>query len=114
MELPSNKSIQPIATLRREDMTMIHKTCQTIENAISAAMEIAIDWGDSAGDLTNDVWYRGSKDDHDLVPSAYWKDVDELSSIISFNQVVRNLTDTRGFDEWDYYCLARHHGIPDY
>ena len=91
---------------------MIHVTCNTIEETISAAMKITIDWGDGISDLTEDVWYRGSTDCNDLLPSAYRKDVDELSATISFTQMVRSITDTRDFNAWDYYCLARHHVIP--
>ena len=91
---------------------MLHRACKTIEEAMLVAMEIGTYWGDRDGDATTDIWFRGAKAPYDLLPSAYRKNIDELSSITSFNQVVRNMTMTQGFDGWDYYCLARHHGIP--
>ena len=56
---------------------------------------------------------RGVNDTYDLLPSAYWKtNAEEYSSFTTFVQLVRNISNTSGFTTWDYYCLARHHGIP--
>jgi hypothetical protein len=93
-------------------MNMLHRKCKTIEEAMSVAIGISLEWGNNEKDPTTDVWFRGAKAPLDLLPSAYRKDIDELSSIVTFNQLVRNMTITSGFDDWDYYCLARHHGIP--
>jgi hypothetical protein len=94
---------------------MIVRKCKTITEAISAALSISLDWGNKNKDPTTDIWYRGVKDNtHNLIPSAYYSgpNVDEYSRFISFKQVVRNLIDTSNFDNWDFYCLARHHGLP--
>jgi hypothetical protein len=86
--------------------------CRTLHGAAEVAVSIAIQWGDRTNDPTLDIWYRGANDNYDLVPSSYWKDADEWSSFVTFSQLVRSTTDSTGFDRWDYYCLARHHGIP--
>ena len=91
---------------------MLKEKCKTTEEAISASMDIAKRWGDADDDPTVDIWFRGATETHDLLPSAYRNQADELSSTLTFNQLVRNMTETSGFDDWDYYCLARHHGIP--
>jgi hypothetical protein len=98
----------------QHDGAMITTECKSVYNAAETAMSIAIEWGDKQNDPTIDVWYRGVNDGgYDLLPSSYWKkDVDETSSLNIFKQLVRNVADTRGFNDWDYYCLARHHGIP--
>ena len=89
----------------------IHQ-CHSVSEAADKAVAIATAWGDAFGDRAIDIWFRGATATHDLLPSSYWRDADEWSSVLTFNQLVRNITDTRGFDEWDYYCLARHNGIP--
>jgi hypothetical protein len=93
---------------------MLIETCTTLDEAISTASTIAKTWGDSFRDPTLDVWFRGVSDVHELHPSAYWKTpaIEEYSSFATFVQLVRNLSDTSGFNKWDYYCLARQHGIP--
>lgn len=89
-------------------------TCKSISEAVNRATKVAIKWGDNNNDPTTDIWYRGVNDNYDLVPSCYWKkflDFEE-SALLTFEQLVRNITDTSGFNAWDYYCLARHHGLP--
>jgi hypothetical protein len=96
-----------------EEVRMLHERCSSIDKAIRLAGEIARNWGNEVGDPTLDVWFRGAKDTWGLQPSACWRtDVDEYSSFTTFVQLVRNVTDTANFSDWDYYCLARHHGIP--
>ena len=86
--------------------------CNSVGEAISKAQEVAFGWCTDTGDELLDVWFRGVKDNYDLLPTNYWKGNDEWSSLATFGQLVRNIADTTGFDEWDDYCLARHHGIP--
>jgi len=87
--------------------------CKTIEEAIAKGMEIVTLWGKSENDMTTDVWFRGVPDNElELQPSAYWKKADENSTFVSFKQIVPTMVDTKTFDSWDFYCLARHHGIP--
>lgn len=88
-------------------------SCSSLIQAIETALKISCDWGDCNSDPTDDIWYRGANDTYDLIPSAHWrKNVDEYSSVITFRQLVSNYINTYGYDEWDYYYLARHHGIP--
>ncbi|MEM8945757.1 MAG: FRG domain-containing protein [Planctomycetota bacterium] len=94
-------------------MPIINPQCSSLHEAIEKALDISCKWGDFANDPTDDIWYRGAKDSFDLLPSAYWKEVDdEYSSLITFRQLVSNYMDTAGYDDWDYYYLARHHGLP--
>ena len=92
---------------------MLIETCTTLDEAFVVASRIAKNWGDSFSDPTLDVWFRGANNNYDLLPSAHWKTkIDEYSSFAPFVQLVRNISNTSGFTKWDYYCLARHHGIP--
>ena len=89
------------------------ETATSIFDCLRIATEIAISWGDEHSDPTLDIWYRGVNDNYDLLPSAYWNSkAEEYSSFLTFTQLARNITETSGFNVWDYYCLARHHGIP--
>ncbi|TWT30504.1 FRG domain protein [Posidoniimonas corsicana] len=92
---------------------MVEVTCSTIASAIETAITISRQWGDSCSDETNDVWFRGVNGPWPLVPSVYWKNVnDEYSVLSTFDQLVGNYLETSHYDPWDYYSLARHHGLP--
>ena len=96
---------------------MLQEKCTSIDQAIATASRIAKKWGDGLPDPdpTLDVWFRGANDTFDLLPSAYWRTRGkeyEYSAFATFKQLARNVSKTSGFSKWDYYCLARHHGIP--
>jgi hypothetical protein len=48
-----------------------------------------------------------------LLPGAYWrKDCDENSIFLTFKAAVPAYVTRMPMDEWDWYYLAQHHGLP--
>lgn len=66
------------------------------------------------GDPYEDVWYRGVKDNKlGLVPGAYWRhQCDEVSLVLSFRAMVPGLLLTQPADDWEWYYLMQHYGLP--
>lgn len=62
------------------------------------------------------LWFRGVPDarNHKLVPTAYWHTSpgDELSLFESFRWGAVSLLDSHPGDDWQWYSLMRHHGLP--
>ncbi|HEX7190495.1 MAG TPA: FRG domain-containing protein, partial [Thermoanaerobaculia bacterium] len=65
-----------------------------------------------------EIWFRGqSKSSHHLLPNLYRKDMacfnyDEQSLMHRFGQLARPIVQPVPVDEWEWYFLARHHGLP--
>lgn len=60
-------------------------------------------------------WFRGvgSKKEHQLIPSAYWvENVDEQSLWLEFLWRAPSFVEHDAFDDWEWYSLMRHHGLP--
>lgn len=68
----------------------------------------------SCGDPYHDVWYRGVKNNKlDLLPGAYWRSVcDEVSLVLSFRAMAPGLLPDQPADEWEWYYLMQHYGLP--
>lgn len=61
-----------------------------------------------------DIWYRGVKNARfDLLPGAYFRpNVDELSLVLNFRSLVPSLLPREPLDDWEWYYLMQHYGIP--
>lgn len=61
-----------------------------------------------------DLWYRGVKNaSFDLLPSAYFRsNVDEESLVLNFRSLVPSLLPREPLDDWEWYYLMQHYGIP--
>jgi hypothetical protein len=66
------------------------------------------------GDPYPDLWFRGINDDTcQLLPGAYWrKECDEESLVLSFRSVVPAYIEKEPLDDWEWYYLMQHYGLP--
>lgn len=61
-----------------------------------------------------ELWFRGVKlASHGLLPGAYWrKQCDEESLFLSFKAAAPSYVPARPANDWEWYFLAQHHGLP--
>ncbi len=61
-----------------------------------------------------DLWFRGVNDaDLCLLPGAYWRrECDENSLVVSFRNMVPSYVAREPQDEWEWYYLMQHYGLP--
>ena len=61
-----------------------------------------------------EIWFRGVKRSSlDLLPGAYWrKSCDEKSIFLSFKAAAPSYVMYRPGDDWEWYFLGQHHGLP--
>lgn len=61
-----------------------------------------------------DVWFRGVNDRTlTLLPGAYWRsECEELSMYLTFRSQVPSYVQHAPGNEWEWYYLAQHYGIP--
>lgn len=61
-----------------------------------------------------EIWFRGSENaDLSLLPGAYWrKECDERSLVLSFRNAVPSYLDREPSDDWEWYYLMQHYGLP--
>lgn len=95
---------------------MLERKAGSVGEIISAAREITTQFGlDSTG---TEVWYRGHGSAHEsLQPSLYRPETqryryDETTLVEEFRALSAQLTDSKPADDWEWYFLARHHGLP--
>lgn len=61
-----------------------------------------------------EVWFRGCRSERfTLLPGAYrGSNCDEDSLVLTFRAVVPPLLPREPIDDWDWYCLMQHYGLP--
>lgn len=92
---------------------MFIKTASTLPEYLTVVLEIAEKWKALYGEEPY-MWYRGDrKGSNDLIPGAYWRvEYDENDPWIDFKQGALIYLDKEPKDEWDWYFLAQHYGLP--
>ena len=84
----------------------------TLVKYFEILLAIRKDWYPSPT-APSQMWYRGVRDgSRDLTPSLYRGDWDETTLIEQFKAQALTPTSTEPADEWGWYFLARHHGLP--
>jgi hypothetical protein len=61
-----------------------------------------------------EIWFRGVENrDLKLLPGAYWRsNCDERSLVLTFKSMVPSYIDREPTDEWEWYYLMQHYGLP--
>ena len=61
-----------------------------------------------------EIWFRGVNDSSlPLLPGAYWRRrCPEESLVLSFRNMAVSLLSTEPADEWEWYYLMQHYGLP--
>lgn len=96
---------------------MLERTATSLGTLLDAVREIARTWTPSRREA-EEIWFRGQgTPKHQLVPTLYRKDVqrlhyDEESLFERFKALGAPFLERLPRDEWDWYFLARHHGLP--
>jgi hypothetical protein len=97
--------------------TLLESKASTIGELLDAINAIARKWTPNAGS-PEEIWYRGeSKRSYALLPTLYreFKDgfsYDEESLFERFKALGASYVRREPRDDWDWYFLARHHGLP--
>jgi len=85
---------------------------------ITSVRQITTQWEQQGARPTEDLWFRGlSRSEHSLIPALYRPEIkkleyDEVTLYERFKARAVALADTRIQSDWDWYCLAQHHGLP--
>jgi hypothetical protein len=84
---------------------------KTIPEFIVRVLELRTAWFPT--DPCEEIWYRGVKDALKLIPGAYWRTkCDEVSLELSFRAAVPGLLPHQPTDDWEWYYLMQHYGLP--
>lgn len=61
-----------------------------------------------------EIWFRGTENKGlPLLPGAYWRRTcDERALVLSFKSMVPSYLDREPTDEWEWYYLMQHYGLP--
>jgi FRG domain len=83
-----------------------------IPEFIGAVLELGSRW--FPDELRPDIWFRGTENrDLALLPGAYWrKKYDERTFVLDFRSMVPSYLDREPTDEWEWYYLMQHYGVP--
>jgi hypothetical protein len=95
-------------------MAMEEHRVSSIEDYIATVRDIRTRWDRYDPSDYTEIWYRGVKDaDLLLLPGAYWRDpCDEISLVLSFRALAPMLVQREPEDDWDWYFLMQHYGLP--
>ena len=87
---------------------------ESLSTFASEVLRYRDEWSAASGDPEIDIWFRGAKQvSNELLPGAYrGARCDENSLFVSFQAMVPSLLDRRPANEWEWYYLAQHHGLP--
>jgi hypothetical protein len=79
---------------------------------IAGVLEIKRRWEGTYG--ADDLWFRGVCDaSFKLLPGAYWRQkCDENSLFLSFKSMVPSYINREPLDNWEWYYLMQHYGLP--
>src|SRR5687768_16304986 len=91
---------------------MITKTANTVAEYIDAVLSIRSAW--FPNDRTPEIWFRGSENrSFELLPGACWRaNCDEHSLVLTFKNVVPSYLGREPLDDWEWYYLMQHYGLP--
>jgi hypothetical protein len=86
----------------------------SVPDYLQAVLEIHAVWTERSDTDVDNIWFRGIRDTHlALLPGAYRrKDCDEGSLFLTFKATVPAYVSRVPMDDWDWYYLAQHHGLP--
>ncbi|HYE87931.1 MAG TPA: FRG domain-containing protein [Vicinamibacterales bacterium] len=92
------------------------RTAGSIGDLLKATKEISSLWRPNIED-PQELWYRGQSRGRKLLPSLYRPDVqrfhyDEPSLFGHFKSLAAPHTSSRPEDDWDWWFLAQHYGLP--
>jgi hypothetical protein len=88
------------------------RTIASTVEFIDAVLDIKSEWAPE--DPYPEIWYRGVNDSGlPLLPGAYWRqECDEISLVLSFKARAPFLLPRVPSDEWAWYSLMQHYGVP--
>jgi FRG domain len=91
--------------------SIILKRASSLIEYIRVILKLRDLWYSSSG---YDLWYRGVNNSRlPLLPGAYWrKDCEEETLFYSFQNLVPSYIDREPSDEWEWYYLMQHYGLP--
>lgn len=94
---------------------LIKHEAQTLSDIFETVRKIRLTWNPKRE--REEVWFRGAPEAFSLLPSLYRPselkcDYDELALFESFKALGSPLAPRSVVTEWDWYFLARHHGLP--
>lgn len=83
-----------------------------IPEFIRGVLELGKRWCPS--DPRPEIWFRGTENrDLKLLPGAYWRTkYDERTFVLSFRSMVPSYLNREPTDEWEWYYLMQHYGLP--
>lgn len=84
----------------------------SVQEFIAQVLELRNKW--YPRDPFSELWYRGANDStRDLLPGAYWRtNCPEESLVLSFRSTAPALLHQQPEDDWDWYYLMQHYGLP--
>jgi len=90
------------------------KIARSVPQYLEAVLELHAEWSTKADSDVDNTWFRGVRDTRlPLLPGAYWRrDCDEYSLFLTFKATVPAYVSRIPMDDWDWYYLAQHHGLP--
>lgn len=88
------------------------KTVASVPSFVEAVIETRDRWFPT--DPYPEVWFRGIDDGNlALLPGAYWRaNCDETSLALSFRNLVPAYVGREPLDDWEWYYLMQHYGLP--
>src|SRR5438094_1136453 len=86
----------------------------SVGEVLDAVRALRVHWNPRRGE--EELWFRGADKPHSLVPALYRAAersscYDEVTLFEAFKATGAPLAPPTVVDDWDWYFLARHHGI---
>lgn len=87
---------------------------ESVPEYLEVVLRIHEEWTAKASSDTDNIWFRGVRDlQLKLLPGAYWRTIcDEESLFLSFKAAVPAFVPRIPSDDWEWYSLMQHHGLP--
>lgn len=91
---------------------MYEMSVSDIPTFLNAILQMRRDWYPDT--RFPELWFRGIEDASlKLLPGAYWRtQCDERSLVLSFRSAVPSYLDREPSDDWEWYYLMQHYGLP--
>jgi hypothetical protein len=92
---------------------MITKEARSVSAFLDSVLDIAENW-EILYNTEPYIWYRGDRNgSNSLLPGSYWRiDYSENDPWIDFRQGAPSYLAKEPRDEWEWYFLAQHYGLP--
>jgi len=86
----------------------------TVPQYMEAILAVQAEWSAGSDTDVDNIWFRGVRDIRlRLLPGAYWRSkCDEESLFLTFQASVPAYVARTPTDEWEWYYLMQHHGLP--